>query len=401
MAGPTPDFNTVTVVWDGNLADGGIPEGTLSVEWLGGVRTDPDATTPRSVLPVPHTAAITAVSGHGHAEIVDLPASNDPDITYAAGSRNYRATLTFTNSTIRSITVDFFADVDAPGGVIDLAPIIAAGGTPGSDAGAVSVVTVAQFNALDDRVTDLEAAAGATGTVTSVNTVDPVSGDVTLPASAVPTDGPSNVQDDLDALTAGLALKASTSDLATLDSTVDGLAGSLSGKADASTVTAALALKADASTTTAALATKADDAATTAALAAKADASALAAKADASALAAKADAATVTAQLDGKADTVNGVAVTGGSVDITAADITSTGGDVQGDLDGLAAVVDGKAKVFTQVYDGADWSATPTGLTADDLIIAVSTSTATGPIAPPPGIREGRIWFFRAGTPEV
>lgn len=93
--------------------------------------------------------------------------------------------------------------------------------------------------------------------------------------------------------------------------------------------------------------------------------------------------------------------MTGGSVDITAADITSTGGDVQGDLDGLAAVVDGKAKVFTQVYDGADWSATPTGLTADDLIIAVSTSTATGPIAPPPGIREGRIWFFRAGTPEV
>lgn len=400
MAGPTPDFNTVTVVWDGNLADGGIPEGTLSVEWLGGVRTDPDATTPRSVLPVPHTAAITAVSGHGHAEIVDLPASNDPDITYAPGSRNYRATLTFTNSTVRSISVDFFADVDAPGGIIDLAAVIAAGGTSGSDAGAVSVVTVAQFNALDDRVTTLEGTTGV-GTVTSVNEVDPISGDVTITAALVPSDGASTVQDDLDALTAGLAAKASTSDLATLDSAVDGLAASIGAKADASTVDAALLLKADAATVIAALADKADASATAAALAAKADASALAAKADSSALAAKADAATVATDLEGKADTVNGVAVVAGAVTVDAGDIPSTGGDVQGDLDGLAAVVDGKAKVFTQVYDGADWSATPTGLTADDLVIAVSTSTATGPIAPPPGIREGRIWFFRPGTPEV
>lgn len=385
MAGPTPDFNTVTVVWDGTLADGGIPEGTLAVEWLGGVRTDPDATTPLSVLPVVHTAAITEVSGHGHVEIADLPASNDPDITYAAGSRNYRAVLTFTNSTTKSITVDFFADVDATDGVIDLAPIIAAGGTSGDDAGAVSIVTVAQFNALDDRVTSIEAGGLGDGTVTSVNTVEPVDGDVTLTAADVPSDGPSTVQDEL----------------TTLASAVDGLSSSLGGFADAGDVATALASKADTSAVTSGLASKADAATVTSALALKADASALAAKADASALAAKADSSAVNTALDGKADTVNGQAVSSGSVDITAADIESTGGDVQSDLDGLAAVVDGKATLFTQVYDGADWSATPTGLTADDLLIATSTSRGTGPISPPPGIREGRIWFFRKGTPEV
>ena len=165
--------------------------------------------------------------------------------------------------------------------------------------------------------------------------------------------------------------------------------------------TTALASKADTSAVTSGLASKADAATVTAALALKADASALAAKADASALAAKADSSAVNTALDGKADTVNGQAVSSGSVDITAADIESTGGDVQSDLDGLAAVVDGKATLFTQVYDGADWSATPTGLTADDLLIATSTSRGTGPISPPPGIREGRIWFFRKGTPEV
>jgi hypothetical protein len=349
VAGPTPDFNTVTVVWDGNLADGDIPAGSLVVEWLGGVRTDPDATTPLSILPVQHTATIAEVSGHGHVEITDLPASNDPDITYAPGSRNYRATLTFTNSTIRTISVDFFADIDAPGGVIDLAAVIAAGGTSGSDASAVSVVTVAQFNDLDGRVTALEGVSGGSGTVTQINSINPDgSGLVTLTAGDIGSDGPSDVQADLDALVSGLAAKADAS-----------------------------------------------------ALAAKADASALAAKADASALAAKADTAAVNTALDGKADSVNGVPVTTGAVTITAGDIPSTGGDVQGDLDGLAAVVDGKAQIFTQAYNGTTWEATPTGLTADDLLIATSTSTATGPISPPPGIREGRIWFFRAGTPEV
>lgn len=343
MAGPTPDFNTVTVVWDGNLADGDIPEGTLSVEWLGGVRTDPDATTPLSVLPVVHTGVIAEVSGHGHVEIADLPASNDPDITYAAGSRNYRAILTFTNSTVRTITVDFFADIDAPGGIIDLSAVIAAGGTSGDDAGAVSIVTVAQFNALDGRVTVLEGTSGGTGTVTSVNDVDPVSGDVTLTAADVPSAGPSDVQTDLDTLTAGLAAKADTSAL-------------------------------------------------TAGLAAKADTSALAAKADTSA---------VDTALDGKADSVNGVAVVSGAVSITASDIATTGDTVQGDIDGLAAVVDGKAGLFTQTYNGTTWTATPTGLTADDLVVATSAKHGTGPIAPPPGIREGRIWFFRPGTPEV
>jgi hypothetical protein len=106
---------------------------------------------------------------------------------------------------------------------------------------------------------------------------------------------------DTSTVNAALALKADQADLT----------AGLALKADDAATTAALALKADDAATTAALATKADDAATTAALALKADASALATKADdaatTAALALKADAATVNSQLAAKADasTVN------------------------------------------------------------------------------------------------
>lgn len=161
MAGPTPDFSTVTVVWEKTLLDGTAPKGNIEIAYDGAEQLDPSPQNPIGIIPTTFTQPIVEFTIQvadkndvlqtikiGRATF-ELPASNDPDISGGGGT--YTVTEKLTNASGRAYS--FVADKDAPGGIIKLAEATPIDTTPGVPA---TVVTVAQLLALTDRVTALE-----------------------------------------------------------------------------------------------------------------------------------------------------------------------------------------------------------------------------------------------------
>ena len=203
MPGPTPDFDTVSLVWWGNYLDGSPATGSIEVSYDGGVQLDPSTDKPVSTFPIVMTATITPKS----VQIADkngvqrtvavgeatfqVPVSNDPDIQGGGGT--YKVVEKLDQGGGRTFHV--VADKDAPGGVIKLNEVAPTDPIPGV---AYSAVTITDFNTLTGRVTALESSGGGSGTVKKVANVDPdVNGNVPLTKSHV---GLGNVDNTSDAL---------------------------------------------------------------------------------------------------------------------------------------------------------------------------------------------------------
>lgn len=155
---PSYDWDMVTLKWAGVFIDGSIPTGNISLQYDGaGPLLDDDVETPLSIFRKPIALALStkAVVIDGEARQVayaeiDVPASNDPDIT--GGGATYTFSENLAGGAGRK-NVSFLADKDAPGGEIWLNKI--AGGTPAPGT-ALSVVQYADFLSLAGRVTELE-----------------------------------------------------------------------------------------------------------------------------------------------------------------------------------------------------------------------------------------------------
>lgn len=163
MPKPSPDFDYITAEWYGTQLDGQPCRGSIDIEYDGaGPMLDPSTTRPLDVFPVVisqslQTTQIQVNDKNGNPVTVnvgyavfELPASNDPDIL--GGGATYTVTERLEGAVGR--TYSLFVDKDAPGGVIRLNELTP---TAPTEQTVVSVVTVAGFNALEQRVAGLEA----------------------------------------------------------------------------------------------------------------------------------------------------------------------------------------------------------------------------------------------------
>ena len=190
MPGPTPDYDTVTVIWQRANDDRTAPQGWVYLKYDGGLRVSDGIPvgTKEWKRKVRRTVLVKEGDPHryviGEAIFTDVPASNDPDVQGGGGSWTIREELVGTESR----TYQFYADADAEDGVVMVGPLGPAEPDPGT---VYSVVTVADFTGLTSRVTGLEEnpGGGGVGTVLSVNSVEPVEGDVPLTLADLPDVG--------------------------------------------------------------------------------------------------------------------------------------------------------------------------------------------------------------------
>lgn len=172
MAKPSPDWDLIKLRWAGVFLDGSPCEGSLELKYSGTVMLDDDPITPLSIfsrpLVLPITTTQVLIDGVqktvGYAEIL-VPASNDPDIEGSGGTYSFTENL---NGGGGRKNISFPVDKDAPNGEIWLPKVLPTNPTPGN---LIPVVYYSDFNALKQRVTDIETNGGGTGGggVTSYN----------------------------------------------------------------------------------------------------------------------------------------------------------------------------------------------------------------------------------------
>lgn len=440
----TPDIDLITIVWRGVYRDNSPATGDIELKYNGGVELDVANGDNKTVAIFPKVitnpilpATITVKNKNGDdvsvtvgQAIFQVPASNDPDITGSGG--NYTLTEVLDNGEGRVYT--FPVDKDTPGGTLyahEIAPSSPQSGVT------YSGITATVFNALESRVQGLEQQAPGTvaGTVTSVNSVNPVSGNVTLTKSSI---GLGNVDN-----TADTAKPVSTATQTALDGKADLVGGKVpSGQLPALSATDTWPIASQAAMLALSSATVGDFAVRTdnntlyvlTALPAStlgnwilvtnpSSVSSVAGKTGAVSLV-KADVGL--GSVDNTADTAKPIS-TATQTALNAKENSLTAGtssqyyrgdktwqtlskstiglanvDNTSDVDKplstaqtdaintVTSALSGKASVFYRYYNGTSWTARPTGLPAGLPVVAYSTGYPAAPA--PTGASNGDIW---------
>lgn len=156
---PSPDWDMVTVAWAGTYLDGSAATGKLELKYDGTApMLDDDPDLPLSIfgksVSVPISETTVMIGGQSRTVgyvAVQIPASNDPDITGGGGTYTFTEKLAAGGG--RS-NVTFVADKDIAGGVIWLNKVAGMEPSPGEP---LPVWSYAEFTSLVERVGTLEA----------------------------------------------------------------------------------------------------------------------------------------------------------------------------------------------------------------------------------------------------